>query len=135
MTGPVRKALFDAGYASRGKLHRLREADLYVAVTSESHQAGQLRDGTAPRGQPGWQAMAARLGYHREGKALYSGEDVISPVFAQLFARLGRHLNYRDKRSAPNFTCGPPPTTCSRRSAPAPRATPPAPPGSPAPAT
>ena len=39
--------------------------------------------------------MAARLDTP-EGKALYKQRSaIIEPVFAQLFARLGRHLNYR----------------------------------------
>ena len=39
--------------------------------------------------------MAARLDTP-EGKALYKQRKaIIEPVFAQLFARFGRHLNYR----------------------------------------
>ena len=42
--------------------------------------------------------MTARLDTP-EGKALYRQRAaIIEPVFAQLFARLGRHLNYRDTR-------------------------------------
>jgi hypothetical protein len=96
---PVRKALFDAGYASEENFTTPSPAELYVAVTKEARQTGRLRDGkTAPSGQPGWQAMAARLDTV-EGKALYKQRaGMIEPVFAQLFARLGRHLNYRDKQ-------------------------------------
>ena len=42
-----------------------------------------------------WEQMAARLDTP-EGKALYKQRaGIIEPVFAQLFSRLGRHLNYR----------------------------------------
>ena len=45
-----------------------------------------------------WRQMAARLDTP-EGKALYRQRSaIIEPVFAQLFARLGRHLNYRGSK-------------------------------------
>ena len=71
-------------------------AELYVAVTRESVQAGEQRGGTAPLcGQPGWQAMAAKLDTP-EGRAVYQQRKaIIEPVFAQLFARFGRTLHYR----------------------------------------
>jgi transposase len=89
-------ALFDAGYASGDNFTAPCAADLYVAVTRESRQAGQLRDAAAPLpGQPGWQAMAAKLDTPG-GKALYKQRKaIIEPVFAQLFARFGRTLHYR----------------------------------------
>jgi transposase len=89
-------ALWDAGYASEANFTAPCQADLYVAVTRESVQAGQLRDGTAPLpGLPGWQAMAARLDTP-DGQALYKQRKaIIEPVFAQLFARFGRTLHYR----------------------------------------
>ena len=62
ISDPIGKALFDAGYAAEANFTARCDADLYVAVTRESVQAGQQAGGTAPlRGQPGWQAMAARL--------------------------------------------------------------------------
>ena len=93
---PVSKALFDAGYAAEANFTAPCPADLYVAVTRESVQAGQQRGGTAPLcGQPGWQAMAAKLDTP-EGRAVYQQRKaIIEPVFAQLFARFGRTLNYR----------------------------------------
>jgi transposase len=96
ITGRIRKALFDAGYASEASFTAPCQAELYVAVTRESVQAGQVKDGTAPlSGQPGWQAMAARLGTP-EGQAVYKQRKaIIEPVFAQLFARFGRALHYR----------------------------------------
>src|SRR4029077_6187062 len=55
-------ALWDAGYASEDNFTAPCQAELYVAVTRESVQAGQQPGGTAPLcGQPGWQAMAAKL--------------------------------------------------------------------------
>jgi transposase len=95
----IAKALFDAGYASEDNFTAPCEAELYVAITREARQTGRLRDGTPPASSlPGWQAMTARLGTP-EGKALYKRRSaMIEPVFAQLFARLGRHLNYRDTK-------------------------------------
>ena len=71
--------------------------ELYVAVSREARQTGRLRDGKHREpAKPSWQAMAARLGTP-EGKALYRQRSaMIEPVFAQLFARLGRDLHYRD---------------------------------------
>jgi transposase len=95
----IGKALFDAGYASEDNFTADCAAELYVAVTKEARQTGRLRDGkTAPARQPGWQAMTARLDTP-QGKALYKQRaGMIEPVFAQLFNRLGRHLNYRDTK-------------------------------------
>jgi transposase len=92
----IGKALFDAGYASEENFTAGCDAELYIAVTRESRQAGTLHDGKAPpAAQPGWQAMAARLGTPG-GQALYKQRKaIIEPVFAQLFARFGRTLNYR----------------------------------------
>ena len=92
----IRKALFDAGYASEDNFTAPCDAELYIAVTRESRQAGKLHDGKAPSpAQPGWQAMAARLDTP-DGQALYKQRKaIIEPVFAQLFARFGRSLNYR----------------------------------------
>lgn len=99
ISDPISKALFDAGYASEENFTAPCEAELYVAVTREARQTGRLRDGSTPASSlPGWQAMTARLGTP-EGKALYKRRSaIIEPVFAQLFARLGRNLNYRDTR-------------------------------------
>jgi len=99
IAGQIRKALFDAGYASEDNFTTPCEPDLYVAVTKEARQTGRLRDGkTASPRQPGWQAMAARLDTP-DGKAAYKQRaGMIEPVFAQLFNRLGRHLNYRDTK-------------------------------------
>lgn len=89
-------AAFDAGYASEDNFTAPCQAELYVAVTRESVQAGKLAGGAVPpSGQPGWQAMAARLGTP-EGQAVYKQRKaIIEPVFAQLFARFGRTLHYR----------------------------------------
>jgi transposase len=99
LPGPIRTALFDAGYASEDNFTTPSETELYVAVTKEARQTGRLRDGRKPATmKASWQQMAARLDAP-EGKALYRQRaGIIEPVFAQLFARLGRHLNYRDTK-------------------------------------
>jgi transposase len=96
ISDPIGTALFDAGYAAEDNFTAPCQADLHVAVTRESVQAGQQRGGTAPLpGQPGWQAMAAKLDTP-EGRAVYKQRKaIIEPVFAQLFARFGRTLHYR----------------------------------------
>jgi transposase len=93
---PIGAALFDAGYASADNFTTACEADLYVAVTREARQTGRLRDGKKPQTMKNsWQQMAAKLDTPA-GKALYKQRaGIIEPVFAQLFNRLGRHLNYR----------------------------------------
>ena len=93
-------ALFDAGYASNTNFTTPCEAELYVALTKEARQTGRLRGGKKPETmKPSWQQMATRLDTP-EGKALYRRRSaMIEPVFAQLFARLGRHLNYRDTKT------------------------------------
>jgi transposase len=97
---PIGKALFDAGYASEDNFTTACEPDLYVAITKEARQTGRLRDGKTPRTmKDSWRQMAARLDTP-EGKALYRQRaGIIEPVFAQLFARLGRDLHYRDTKT------------------------------------
>jgi transposase len=96
----ISKALFDAGYASDDNFTTGCEAELYVAVTKEARQAGRLRDGKQPATmKQSWQQMAARLDTPA-GKTLYRQRSaIIEPVFAQLFHRLGRNLNYRDTKT------------------------------------
>jgi transposase len=95
ITEPIGAAAFDAGYASEDNFTAPCQAELYVAVTRDSVQAGKPGGAAAPSGQPGWQVMAAKLDTP-EGRAIYrQRKAIIEPVFAQLFARFGRHLNYR----------------------------------------
>jgi hypothetical protein len=96
ITGPIKKALWDAGYASDANFTADCQAELYVAVTRESRQTGRGTGGYTPAAMmESWEQMAARLDTP-EGKTLYKQRaGIIEPVFAQLFARLGRHLNYR----------------------------------------
>jgi Transposase DDE domain len=100
ITDPLGKALFDAGYASEDNFTTGCEPELYVAITKEARQTGRLRDGHKPATmKDSWQQMAARLDTP-EGKTLYRQRaGIIEPVFAQLFARLGRHLHYRDTKT------------------------------------
>ena len=102
ITSPVKKALWDAGYASDANFTARCEAELYVALTRESRQTGRSTEGYAPAAMmPSWQQMAARLDTP-EGKALYKQRGaIIEPVFAQLFARLGRHLELPRQQSRP----------------------------------
>jgi transposase len=96
ITGPIGKALFDAGYASDANFTAPVPETLYVAVTREARQAGRSADGRDPEAMlPSWQDMKARLATP-EGKALYKQRSAaIEPVFAQLTTRLGRTLRYR----------------------------------------
>jgi len=94
ITDTIGKALFDAGYAATDNFTTDTEADLYVAVHNETAQTGR-GDATDKTMPAGWQPMAARMATD-EAKQLYKRRPaIIEPVFAQLFARLGRHLNYR----------------------------------------
>jgi hypothetical protein len=92
---PIGAAAFDAGYASEDNFTAPCQAGLYVAVTHDSGQAGQPGAAAPPSGQPGWQAMAAKLDTP-EGRAIYrQRKAIIEPVFAQVFTRFGRTLHYR----------------------------------------
>jgi transposase len=91
----IGKALFDTGYASDTNFTAECDADLYVAVTREGRQTGKIADGRDPAAKESWQQMAAKLDTP-EGLAAYrQRKAIIEPVFAQLFARFGRALNYR----------------------------------------
>lgn len=95
ITDRIAKALFDAGYASEANFTAPCSAELYVAVTRESAQAGPDPAAPGPAAKESWQQMAARLGTP-QGRALYrQRQAIIEPVFAQLFARFGRTLHYR----------------------------------------
>jgi transposase len=95
----IRRALFDAGYASEANFTTACQPDLYIAVTKEARQTGRTRDGKQTQTmKASWQQMAARLDTP-DGKALYRQRAaIIEPVFAQLFNRLGRHLHYRGSK-------------------------------------
>jgi transposase len=99
ISAPIGKALFDAGYASHRNFTTASGPELYVAVTREARQTGRTRGGKPPQAtKASWQQMAARLDTP-EGKAVYRQRAaIIEPVFAQLFHRLGRHLNCRGDR-------------------------------------
>jgi transposase len=96
----IGKALFDAGYASDTNFTTPCQPELYVAVTKEARQTGRLADGKQLNTtKQSWQQMAAKLDTP-DGKALYRQRaGIIEPVFAQLFARLGTRLHYRDQRT------------------------------------
>ena len=92
---PIGDIVFDAGYASADNFNTPTEGTLYVSVTNEARQTGRRRD-AAPKKTPAWQQMADRLATE-DGKRIYKRRAaIIEPVFAQLFQRLGRNLNYRN---------------------------------------
>jgi transposase len=101
ITQPIGTALFDAGYASDANFTAPCEASLYVSVTRESRQTGRLRDGRKRAAtKASWHQMAAKLATP-QGQALYKQRaGTIEPIFAQLFARLGRDLHYRDTKTS-----------------------------------
>src|SRR5215470_2858827 len=97
---PIGTALSGAGYASDDNFSAACQPDLYVAVTREARQTGRLADGKKLSTRKHSRAqMAARLATPA-GKDLYKQRaGIIEPVFAQLFSRLGRNLNYRDGKT------------------------------------
>jgi transposase len=95
ITETAGKSLFDAGYASDANFTAPCQAELYVAVTREARQTGKSAAGRGPAALQSWQDMAARLDTP-EGQEIYKQRKaIIEPLFAQLFARFGRTLNYR----------------------------------------
>jgi len=91
---PIGTALFDAGYASEDNFTAPCQADLLVAVHHESATCGRTDTGdkTIPTA---WKQMADKISTP-ESLALYKKRQaIIEPVFGQMFARLGRTLNYR----------------------------------------
>jgi transposase len=96
ITGQIRKALFDAGYASDANFTLDTPAILYIAVTREARQTGRSPDGRAPKTMlPSWENMTTRLDTPEGRELCRQRAATIEPVFAQLTARLGRTLNYR----------------------------------------
>ena len=101
ITGRFGVVLFDAGYASDANFTADCEGDLHVAVTREARQTGRLRDGKQRRRNlESWQQMAAKLATPDGAAAYKQRAGIIEPVFAQLFNRLGTHLNYRDDKTS-----------------------------------
>lgn len=99
ITAPLGVILFDAGYASDANFTAACEGDLHVAVTREARQTGRLQDGKKPKTmKDSWQQMAAKLATDDGKAACKQRAGTIEPVFAQLFARLGTYLNYRDDK-------------------------------------
>jgi len=99
ITDPIKAALFDAGYASDTNFTTPcpdEQTTLLVAVKKEARQTGRLTDDhTSNHTIQSWQQMAARLDTD-DGRNLYRQRGaIVEPVFAQLFNRLGRWLNYR----------------------------------------
>jgi hypothetical protein len=94
ITRHIGKALFDAGYASEANFTADCEASLLVAVHKEAAACG--RDQASGKTVPAaWAGMAATMDTPEAKEAYKKRQAIIEPVFGQLFARMGRNLNYR----------------------------------------
>jgi transposase len=94
VTRPIGTALFDAGYASEANFTAGCEAGLLVAVHNEAATCG--RDQAVAKTVPAaWAGMAATMATPGAKEACKKRQAIIEPVFGQLFARMGRNLNYR----------------------------------------
>ncbi len=103
ITGPVRAAVADAGYASTANFAAARQPILLVAVSKEARQAG--RAAGPDRIKKAHQAMAARLATPA-GRRLYQRRSpMIEPVFAQMLQRGGRRIRYRGLQAADAEIC------------------------------
>jgi hypothetical protein len=95
ITDPIDTALFDSGYASETNFTTdLPIGTLLVAVEREARQTGRLRDDTSTA-PAAWQNMADLLAEPGNRQTYKQRSSIIEPLFAQLFARFGRHLNAR----------------------------------------
>jgi transposase len=94
ITGKIGTALFDAGYASEDNFTAGCEASLLVSVHKEAATCGRDQAGgkTLPAA---WAGMAATMDTPEAKEAYKKRQAIIEPVFGQLFARMGRNLNYR----------------------------------------
>jgi transposase len=95
ITDPIGTALFDSGYASEANFTTdLPVRLLLVAVEKEARQTRRLRDATSTARQA-WDVMATRLEDPDNHTAYKRRGAIIEPLFAQLFNRFGRSINYR----------------------------------------
>lgn len=101
ITTAITTAVFDAGYASDTNFTTHTpdtQTELLVSVRNEATQTGRRRSDDQParhHRKPSWKTMAHRLATD-EGKKLYKKRaGTVEPVFAHLFGRIGKHLNYR----------------------------------------
>jgi hypothetical protein len=94
ITRHIGTALFDAGYACEANFTADCEASLLVAVHKEAAACG--RDQASGKTIPAaWAGMAATMATPEAKEAYKKRQAIIEPVFGQLFARMGRNLNYR----------------------------------------
>lgn len=95
ITRSIGKALFDSGYASAENFTaELPVEPLLVAVEKEARQTERLNDGTSTAAQA-WKSMAERFEDPNNRKLYKQRAGIIEPLFAQLFTRFGRYLNFR----------------------------------------
>jgi transposase len=94
ITRAIGQALSGAGYASEANFTAVCEASLLIAVHNEAATCGrdQAGDKTIPAS---WAGMAATMATPEAKQAYKKRQAIIEPVFGQLFARMGRSLNYR----------------------------------------
>ncbi len=92
---PIGAALFDSGYASKANFEADVPVDLLlVALEKEARQTGRLQDGTSTA-RAAWQVMITRMDEPGNAALYKRRAAIIEPLFAQLFARFGRGLNFR----------------------------------------
>ncbi len=96
ITDAIDKALFDAGYASEANFTaELPAGTLLVAVENEARQTGRNTDAASSTVPQPWKVMAGAFDDPENRKLYKRRAAIIEPVFAQLFTRFGRTLNYR----------------------------------------
>lgn len=96
ITDPIGTALFDCGYASAANFTaQTPVTQLIVAVEKEARQTTRLDDGTSTA-REAWATMAERLADHTIAELYKQRGAIVEPAFAQLSARFGTEINYRD---------------------------------------
>jgi transposase len=95
ITDLIGTALFDSGYASEANFTTdLPITTLLVSVEREARQTDRLHDDTSTA-PAAWQTMTDLLTDPDNRRTYKQRSPIIEPLFAQLFARFGRHLNAR----------------------------------------
>jgi transposase len=100
ITDPIRTALFDNGYASEANFTAdLPVKLLLIAVEKEARQTQRRRDNISTAAAT-WNIMATQFD-NPDHRTVYKRRGaIVEPVFAQLFNRFGRAINYRGEAVA-----------------------------------